>query len=162
MTVSPYLHQINISSGGLPKLPVQKARVVSAGVEGDSHRNRELHGGPDRAVCLYAWEKVEALQKEGHAIAPGSAGENFTIAGLAWDRIQPGDQLQIGPEVVIEVTSYCVPCRQNARWFADGRYQRISQEHHPGWSRLYARVVVEGWVSQGDPVQVVSHAREAL
>lgn len=159
MDTSPYIYQINLSPGGLPKLPVVSAKVVHAGIEGDSHRNRELHEGPDRALCLYAWEKVEALQREGHAITAGAAGENLTIAGLPWDMMQPGDQLHIGAEVFIEVTSYCVPCRHNARWFVDGRYQRISQEHHPGWSRLYARVMVEGWVHQGDAVRVIHHAR---
>lgn len=155
MSVSPYLYQINISSGGLPKLPVEAAYIVFSGIEGDRHRNRMLHGGPDRALCVYAWEKVAALQREGHVITPGAAGENLTIAGLEWDRIRPGDQVNIGEEVIIEMTSYCVPCRQNARWFTDGRYQRISQDHHPGWSRLYARVIAEGWVRQGDSVRVV-------
>ena len=161
MPVLPYLFQVNVSPGGLPKLAVQKAWVSFSGLEGDSQRNRVVHGGPDRALCLYAKEKLDALQQEGHAIAPGSSGENLTIAGLAWDRIQPGDRLHIGKDVRIDVTSYCVPCRQNARWFVDGNYRRISQDHHPGWSRLYARVVVEGWVHQGDRVRVVRDSKEA-
>ena len=46
----PHLHQISVSNGGVPKLAVPKARVTKNGVEGDHHRNTELHGGPDRAV----------------------------------------------------------------------------------------------------------------
>ena len=160
MGVLPYLYQINISSGGIPKLPISQARIVCAGIEGDRQRNRTHHGGPDRAICVYAWEKILALQEEGHSIAAGSSGENLTIAGLLWDRIQPGDRLYIGEDVVIELTSYCVPCRQNARWFVDGHYRRISQDHHPGWSRLYARVVSEGWVRQGDRVRIAGQSME--
>ncbi|MDR4493362.1 MAG: MOSC domain-containing protein [Nitrospirales bacterium] len=160
MDVLPYLYQINVSAGGIPKLPVQQAQIVRAGIEGDCQRNRTHHGGPDRALCVYAWEKILALQQEGHTISPGASGENFTIAGLIWDRMQPGNRLHIGENVVIELTSYCVPCRQNARWFSEGHYRRISQDHHPGWSRLYARVVSEGWVYQGDRVQVANHSTE--
>lgn len=157
-----YLFQINVSQGGVPKLPVEKAWVSFSGLEGDRQRNRGVHGGPDRALCLYAKEKVEALQREGHKIGPGSSGENLTLVGLVWEQIGPGDQLYIGHEVRIEVTSYSEPCRQNGRWFADKNYRRISQDHFPGWSRLYARVLAEGWVCQGDRVSVVMRSKEAM
>lgn len=149
-----YLHQINVSDGGVPKRAVRQARVTKEGVEGDRQRNREVHGGPDRAVCLYSLEAIEALRAEGHSIAPGSAGENFTIAGLEWKRIVPGIKLRVGGEVLLEVVSYSDPCRHNARWFKDEDYSRISQKKHPGWSRVYARVLAEGIVRQGDPVIV--------
>ncbi len=150
----PHLFQISVSSGGVPKLPVNEARVSRDGVEGDSHRNTELHGGPDRAVCLYSLERLQALQQEGHPIQAGSAGENLTVAGLDWGHLSPGDRLRIGEHVVIEITSFCAPCKHNARWFHDGKFSRISQKTHPGWSRLYARVVSEGTVRQGDSIGV--------
>jgi MOSC domain-containing protein YiiM len=152
----PHLHQISVSNGGLPKLPIPKARVTKESVEGDSHRNTELHGGPDRAVCVYSLEVIEALRKEGHSIAPGAAGENFTIAGLDWKHIGPGTRLRVGHEVQLEVLSYTAPCKHNTCWFTDGDFSRISQKVHPGWSRVYARVLAEGVVKQGDPVTVES------
>ena len=87
-------------------------------------------------------------------IAPGSAGENLTLAGLAWPTLAPGDRLWIGESVQLELTSYTTPCRLNAQWFKDGDYTRIAQEAHPGWSRLYARVLREGVVRTGDAVRV--------
>ncbi len=155
MKAIPYLYQINASPGGLPKLPVHEGWVSFEGLEGDKHRNRVLHGGPDRALCLFSAELLEALQAEGHQIHPGAAGENLTVAGLDWSYVQPGDQLTIGEMVRIEVTTYCEPCRHNAQWFLEGNFHRISQQHHPGWSRLYARVLAEGPVRQGDRVVVV-------
>lgn len=152
----PYLHQISISKGGLPKLPIPKARVTKDGVEGDRHRNTELHGGPDRAVCVYSLEVIEALRKEGHSIVPGAAGENFTIAGLDWKHVGPGTRISVGNEVKLEVLSFTAPCSQNACWFADGDFSRLSQKIHPGRSRVYARVLSEGVVKQGDPVTVES------
>jgi len=150
----PYLYQINRSAGGLPKVPVPKAWVSVEGVEGDRHRNRVLHGGPDRALCLFSFEVLKALQQEGHTVYAGASGENLTLAGLDWARMKPGDCLTIGEDLHIELTSYCEPCRHNARWFIGKDYHRISHRHHPGWSRLYARVLSEGTVQQGDRVRV--------
>jgi len=150
----PHLHHISVSNGGVPKLAVPQARVTKDGVEGDRHRNTELHGGPDRAVCVFALEVIEALRKEGHSIAPGAAGENFTMAGLDWKHIGPGTRLSVGSEVQLEVLSYTAPCSHNTCWFTDGDFSRISQKKHPGWSRVYARVLSEGIVKQGDPVVI--------
>ena len=153
-TKRPYLHQISVSSGGVPKLAVPQARVTKDGVEGDRQRNREVHGGPDRAVCVYSLEVIEALRKEGHSIASGSAGENLTLAGLNWKHVSPGTRLSVGNEVKLEVLSYTAPCKHNACWFKDGDFSRMSQKTHPGWSRVYARVLSEGIVRQGDEVEV--------
>lgn len=151
----PHVHQINVSKGGVPKKPVLEARVTLEGIEGDRQRNRKHHGGVDRAVCLFSLELIERLQDEGHSIEPGAAGENLTLAGLEWDPMQPGTRVAIGPEVQLEVTSYTVPCDHNVQWFQDGEYNRISQKHNPGWSRVYAKVLREGLVRPGDVVTVL-------
>ena len=154
----PYLHQISISDGGVPKLSVAEARLTVNGVAGDRQRNLEAHGGVDRAICLFSLEVIEALQAEGHSIRPGSSGENLTIAGLDWPKLLPGDRLRIGDTVLLELMSYTAPCKYNAQWFANGDFSRISQKLHPGWSRLYARVLAEGVVRPGDRVMVEGHA----
>ena len=46
------LVQVNVSEGGVPKLPVAAARITVAGVEGDRQREVTVHGGPHRAVSL--------------------------------------------------------------------------------------------------------------
>lgn len=150
----PHVHQINVSDGGVPKQPVLEAKVLKEGIEGDRQRNLKVHGGPDRAVCLFSVELIERMQDEGHSIAAGSSGENLTLSGLAWDSLEPGCRLKIGPSVQLEVTSYCAPCTWNARWFRDGDISRISQKSNPGWSRLYARVLRTGVVRPGDVVAV--------
>jgi MOSC domain-containing protein YiiM len=147
-----YLHQISVSDGGVPKLPVPEARVTVQGLVGDRQRNRQVHGGPDQAVCLFSLEVIEALQAEGHTIKPGASGENFTIAGLDWSQIKPGDRLRIGEKVQLEIKSYTSPCKYNAQWFVEGDFSRMSQKIHPGWSRLYGSVLAEGVVRPGDPV----------
>lgn len=150
----PKLYQINISDGGVPKLPVPEARITVEGVVGDRQQNRDVHGGVDQAVCLFSLEVIRALQAEGHSINAGSSGENLTLAGLEWARLKPGDRLRVGASVRLELVKYTAPCKHNARWFIDGDFSRISQKLHPGWSRLYARVLSEGVVRPGDAVIV--------
>jgi MOSC domain-containing protein YiiM len=151
----PHVHQINVSDGGVPKYPVFEAKISKEGVQGDRQRNLKVHGGPDRAVCLFSVELIERMQDEGHSIDAGSSGENLTLAGLAWDALKPGTKLKIGPEALLEVASYCAPCEWNARWFRDGDISRISQRTNPGWSRLYARVLESGVVRPGDVVEIL-------
>jgi MOSC domain-containing protein YiiM len=146
--------QIAVSDGGVPKLAVDRAVVTTLGILGDRQRDTEHHGGPLRALCLYSLEVIERLQGEGHPIAPGSAGENVTVQGIDWAMVTPGTRLLLGPEVEAEVTRYTTPCATNARWFADGDFTRILQSRHPGWSRVYARVLVEGVLTTGDRVEV--------
>lgn len=156
--VTPSVYQVSLSNGGVPKLSVASAQVTFQGLAGDRQRNRKYHGGPERAVCLYSLEVIDVLRAEGHSIAPGSAGENLTVAGLDWPQLKPGDRLTIGAHVRLELTSYTTPCHLNAQWFKNGDFSRIEQEAYPGWSRLYARVIREGVVKAGDVV-VAEEAR---
>jgi MOSC domain-containing protein YiiM len=149
-----YIHQISVSNGGVPKLSVPEANVSWEGVAGDRQRSRLIHGGPDRAVCLFSLERIDALRAEGHPIAAGSSGENLTLVGVNWDTLKPGVRLRIGESVRLEIVSYTSPCEHNARWFRDGDFSRISQKRYPGWSRLYARVLTEGLIKRGDPVSL--------
>jgi len=144
---------LNRSNGGVPKLPVNEARVTVMGMEGDRQKHTKIHGGPDKALCLYAMELIEAFQKGGHPIVPGSIGENVTIRGLDWSTIEPGTVLELG-EVEIRVTRFTTPCNQIRGAFEDGDYRRVSEDVSPGQSRVYARVLREGVVRVGDEVRV--------
>jgi MOSC domain-containing protein YiiM len=150
--------QISVSSGGVPKTAVPGARITSDGVEGDRQRDLEHHGGPDRAVCLFSMERIRELQQEGHAIVPGGVGENVTVEGIDWDAVEPNTRLQLGDDVVLEVTRYTSPCVNIRASFVDGNYARISQKRHAGWSRVYARVLTPGIARAGDPVRVLTPA----
>ena len=139
------------SNGGVPKLEVPSARVTSHGMEGDRQRNLKHHGGPDRALCLYALELIEALRAEGHPIEPGAMGENVVVRGLDWRTMVPGVRLRLG-EAEIELTSYANPCRNIAGAFRGGRSERVSSKLYPGWSRVYARVTRGATLASGDKI----------
>lgn len=148
------IKSINLNPrGGVPKRPVAETRLEYGGVAGDRQRDRRYHGGPERAVCLYSWERIQALRAEGHPIQPGTAGENLTVEGLDWDQVTPGVRLQVG-EAELEITSYTAPCKTITASFTDGEFKRVGQKQRPGWSRVYARVLREGMVRVGDAVFV--------
>ncbi len=142
---------INRSNGGVPKVATPHAFVSVNGLEGDDQRDRRFHGGPDRALCVYSMDLIEALRREGDPIGPGTTGENVTIAGLDWNTMIPGARFSLGP-VEIETTRFASPCQTIIASFADERSTRISEKVHPGWSRVYARVLIEGMLTVGDLV----------
>lgn len=154
--MTAHIHQLSRSPGGVPKRAVPTVHIGTDGLDGDWQRNRKYHGGPLRAVCLFPLEHIEALRAEGHPIAPGDVGENITTAGVPWAQVVPGAQLQLGATCVLEITRYTEPCRTIRHAFAGGDSDRIAQDRHPGWSRVYARVITPGEVAAGDPITVVS------
>ena len=153
--------QVNVSEGGVPKLPVDRAWVSTLGLEGDKHREYTVHGGPHKAVCLFGIEAIERIQSEGHPMEPGSAGENLTTTGIEWSLMPIGSRVCIGDELEVEISSPSNPCSTQRPNFSDGRFSRISIDHHPSDSRMYARVLREGTVKPGDDITVAPPAPDS-
>jgi MOSC domain-containing protein YiiM len=141
------LVQVNVSPGGMPKLPVPSAFVSAEGLEGDRQRNLKYHGGPERAVCLYSEELYAWLREQGVQVTNGNVGENFTTRGLDLSRLSKGDRLRVGG-CTIEITNVRVPCSQLKKWDVDLPELIVGRS---GW---VARVVEEGVVRPGDSIEV--------
>ena len=149
------IEAINISRGGVPKLPVFEAFIAEHGLGGDHQNDTYHHGGPDRAVVVYSLEVIRALQREGHPISAGAVGENLTVSGLEWAAVIPGTRLVVS-DVELQITKYATPCRNIRGSFLGHDFMRIFQDRHPGWSRVCARVLKGGIVRPGDTVSVRS------
>jgi len=147
--------QLSISHGGVPKRAVPEAVVGPLGLEGDEHTDLKWHGGPDRAVCLYSVEQLTQLVAEGNDVFPGALGENVTTEGIDFKKLSVGDRLRLGDDVEIEIASLVDPCKTIRRYFADGRFARISPKTHPDEARLYARVIHGGRVYAGDRIEIL-------
>jgi MOSC domain-containing protein YiiM/GNAT superfamily N-acetyltransferase len=154
--------QVNVSPGGVPKHAVPEARVGRLGLAGDRHRGDTVHGGPHRAVCLFAIEALRRVADEGHPIEPGSVGENLTTEGIELALLPAGTRLAIGQEVVLEMSAPTNPCDNIAASFHDGKSGRISILTHPADSRMYARTLAEGVVRTGDPIRVLPPLPDSL
>jgi MOSC domain-containing protein YiiM len=146
---TPILAQLNVSPGGMPKLPIARAMVTTAGVDGDHQRNRKYHGGPNRAVCIYSEELYEWLRDQGVNVSNGQLGENFTTHGIDLQKLDKGDRLKVGDHCVIEITNVRTPCSSLKKWDVDLPELIIGRS---GW---VAKVISEGEVAQGDSIEIL-------
>ena len=145
------LAQLNISNGGMPKLPIPEARITAVGVEGDWQKNRQHHGGPDRAICIYSEELYEWLREQNIEATNGAVGENFTTRGIDLQKLDPGDQLQVGGNdgCIVEITKVRIPCSQLKKWDVDLPELIVGRS---GWM---AKVIKEGTARAGDAITVL-------
>tara|TARA_Y200000002_G_C22285449_1_gene498175 strand:- start:43 stop:519 length:477 start_codon:yes stop_codon:yes gene_type:complete len=151
------IHSINVSgSGGVPKMSVKAAMIGFEGLDGDYNRFRTERkaGDPGRAVCIFSLERIRELQREGHPIDIGTAGENLTIEGLEWPSLRAGMTLRVG-DASITLSEPCAPCSKIGWSFKGEDISRVDHEKQEGWSRWSASVTEEGAVSVSDPVYLI-------
>jgi MOSC domain-containing protein YiiM len=139
---------------GIDKRPVQGPVLLRAdGVAGDFIGERAQHGGPDQAVYAYAEEDAGWWAAEiGRAIRPGGFGENLTTYAVDVTGAVIGEQWAIG-SALLQVTKPRTPCTTFAGfWGVPDLIKRFTVRATPG---AYLRVLREGEVGAGDPVEVV-------
>jgi MOSC domain-containing protein YiiM len=153
--------QINVSPGGLPKFPVPEGLIRTLGIEGDTHANSKIHGGPRKAVLLIAAEVVEELAAHGYPVFYGALGENLTTRGIPIRDLRIGDRLRAG-SALLEITQPRGPCASLVvygeslpREIYDTRVKVLDPES-PRWgmSGFYAQVIEEGVVRVGDEIEI--------
>ena len=154
---------VNVSHpGGVPKRPIDRTVITTRGLIGDGQRTKEpVHGGPEKAVCLFGVEQIRRVNADGHHLYPGAIGENLTVSGLDLGGLASGDQLRIGDPAsgpIIQLSDPAAPCKNIAGSFEDWRIARVSHKVRPEDSRWYARVLREGPVVSGDPIELLGAA----
>lgn len=98
-----------VSTGGVPKRPVDRAELTPDGLVGDG-RDHEKHRRTDRAVSIQDLELLDQLVAEGYPVAPGIMGENLTVRGLQVQELSVGDRLHFQNGPVLELASVRKPC----------------------------------------------------
>lgn len=141
---------------GIYKQPVAGAvPVCKLGMEGDGQADLTVHGGPFQALYAYPVEHYAHWERElgVESFSPGTFGENLTIKGLLETDVCIGDVYCIG-SLVVEVTSPRIPCFKFAHKI--GRSDILKPFLQSGRSGFYLRVVVEGSITAGTAVEIVS------
>ncbi len=144
----PHIVSINISQGGIPKLPLEFVQVTLAGLEGDGH-NHEKHRTSLQAVCLQDIEKLDELREEGFPLSPGATGENLTVKSLHVNTLPLGTVLKFSGGVVLELTKVRKPC-----YVLDQIDSRL-KEVIVGRCGLYAKVLEEGILKREETIDVI-------
>ena len=141
---------------GIFKKPTEgPINVKRLGLEGDQQANKKLHGGIDKAICVYPSEYYDLWKEElgKPDLSFGDFGENLTTVGLLEDDIYVGDRLRIG-SVEVVVTQPREPCiTLNVRL---GRKDVSALIRKSGRSGFYFSVEKEGIIKNGDSIESIS------
>jgi len=143
----PTVLSINVSSGGIPKLPVDSCAVTLDGLAGDG-RDHDKHISRDRAVSLIDQEILDQLTKEGYEVPWGAVGENITVENLDVQSLEPDDRLAFSGGVVIELVEGRRPC-----FVLDPLGVELKKDI-VGRCGYLARVITEGTMSAGETIEV--------
>ena len=139
---------------GIFKQPVSgRIRVEGVNVVGDDQADREVHGGPDRALYAYASEDIvwwgQTLQRSD--LSPGIFGENLTTAGIDVNAAILGERWRVG-SALFEVSAPRVPCFKLAMRLNDPKIIRLfAKSLRTG---TYLRIIEEGEIGADDVLSI--------
>jgi MOSC domain-containing protein YiiM len=123
-------------------------------LDGNVQADTKHHGTPNQAVLLYAAAHYSLWREELSRpdIGPGGFAENFTLDGISEATACLSDTYALG-DARIQVTGPRYPCfKIGRRWDLPDLTSRVAATGRTGW---YCRVVQEGWVEPGLPMQLV-------
>lgn len=138
---------INVSTGGIPKIPVDSCAVTFDGLEGDG-RDHDKHRTRDRAISLIDREILDQLTIEGYEVPWGAVGENITVEDLHVQILEPNDRLIFSGGVVIELFESRRPC-----FVLDPLGVNLKKDI-VGRCGYLARVLTEGLITSGETIQI--------
>ena len=145
----------------IDKRPVPgRVEVGTLGLGGDEQVDKPAHGGPEQAVYAYAREDLDWwVEQLGRELADGTFCENITTVGLDVTGALIGEIWELGTARV-QVTAPRIPCVVFAGWMDERNWvKRFADARRPG---AYLRVLREGAVGAGDPLEVVSRPAERV
>lgn len=146
---------------GIFKSSIEGPRFLGkTNLDGDGQADLKNHGGPDKAICVYAhehyahWQRQFALPE----LPRGAFGENFTTHGLLESEVCIGDTFAVGEAdatngVVVQLSQPRQPCWKLARrWQLGDLAVQVQDIGFTGW---YFRVLQEGVVQPGDALRLI-------
>lgn len=151
-------------STGMYKRPVDGPIVLGPeGFAGDQQADRQVHGGPEKAVHLYPADHYARLAacfpEAAGALVPGSLGENLSCPGLSEADVHLGDVFALGT-ASLQLSQPRSPCwKIDARFDCDGMAACIAEHGLTGW---YFRVLQPGVVTPGEQLVLAERQPDSL
>lgn len=143
---------VNISQNkGERKRPVAQSWEVieGCGLKGDAHANinADVQGeNSHRQISLLAQESIEKMRQTGLEVGPGDFAENITTAGIDLLSLKIGDQVKIGPEMVLSVSQIGKVCHDRCAIYYQAGDCVMPREG------IFAEVIKGGRIQAGDEI----------
>ena len=132
---------------GTVKKPVAEVVVKEDfGVVGDAHADCTTH----RQVSLLAIESIDKMRGKGMELKPGDFAENITIKGIDLTALPIGTRLNVGKEVVLEMTQIGKECH------AACAIRKLVGDCIMPREGIFARVIRGGHVKAGDVIKITT------
>ena len=113
------------------------------GLEHDAHAGTEL-----RQISLLASESIEKIRQKGLNVQYGDFAENLTTEGIELYTLPLGTKLQIGKNVLLQITKIGKECpKPCAIFYAVGDCVMPREG-------IFARVLTAGTINVGDEISV--------
>lgn len=140
---------------GIFKSPVSgRITLRRHNLDGDGQADLRYHGGEHKAVYAYPYEHYaywrERLNRDDFTF--GQFGENLTTEGLLETEVHIGNIYRIGT-ASIQVTQPRQPCHKLG--IRMGRSEIVKEFLESERSGIYFRVVEEGELAAGDPIELI-------
>jgi MOSC domain-containing protein YiiM len=119
--------------------------IEDYGLEKDAHAAQ----GIARQVSLLATESIEKMKALGLELNPGDFAENLTIGGMELFSLPVGTRIQVGGEVVLEISQIGKTCHSGCAIF-----QAVGACIMPK-EGVFARVIRGGKIQTGESVEII-------
>jgi len=137
-----------------------RVRARRLGLEGDGQADRRVHGGPDKAVYAYDLSGYAHWRTElGVDFPHGQFGENLTVEGMPETDVRIDDIYRAGG-ALLQVSQPRSPCYKLALKMERPTFPKAFLRS--GRTGFYLRVIEEGELGAGDPIELVSRQSDAV
>jgi MOSC domain-containing protein YiiM len=133
---------------GTTKKPVPEIVLKEEfGVIGDAHADCTTH----RQVSLLAEESIDKMRAKGFDLKWGDFAENITTRGIELTTLPLGTRLQVGKEVVLEMTQIGKECH------ASCEIRRLVGDCIMPREGVFTRVIHSGRIKAGDTIIITGN-----
>jgi MOSC domain-containing protein YiiM len=125
--------------------------LLREGFAEDEQADRQVHGGPEKAVHHYPCDHYahwrETFPDHASVFAIGGFGENIATEGITEETVCLGDRFRLG-SALVEICQGRQPCwKLSSHTGIPEMAARLQKSGRTGW---YYRVLEEGMVAPGD------------
>jgi len=135
---------ISERKGIVKREQVEVFLVADWGIKNDAHA-----GDWHRQVSLLAGESIDLVKKVLPTLKNGAFAENIVTRGIDLTTLQLRDRLQVGKDVILEITQIGKECHNNGC-----AIKKLTGDCIMPREGLFSKVIKGGAIKAGDPINL--------